>query len=419
MQLIRPPFDDWYDNKGQLTDLIAPPIGLHLIAAAIEGAEVIDGLDGIVPDLHGDIVGVTEDYSRHLNALNLLREAKDNGATTFLGGPNVTYLAKNILRNHPFVDYVVVGDGEEALPAFVNGVDRRNIPNLVYRDNGRIVANARKNAPLITLFDLDNYESGAIPLSMIRGCVKAESSGRCSFCSIDHSLKVMDPSLGWEQVKRLNEKHGATYFWETGDSFIVGDFASRFLALRPKSLSHVQFRVYVRPDQLDSHNAQVLSALNVKSLYIGIESGSNSVLSSANKGCSLSDIRNSLDLAEKYSLPIHVPFMLGLPGTTYESLESDYRLAEEISSRFPEMMMIVSLPVLFPGTQLFNNVRDNYSSEYPGDLYNDDFFDYRKLFELNVKHFTSVDMSAIDDVYDRMRGLVKKDGNFTSFALNR
>ena len=166
---------------------------------------------------------------------------------------------------------------------------------------------------------------------------------------------------------------------------------------------------------------RILQDLNIKSLYIGLESGDNQILKNAGKAYNRKDINLALNLAEKYRLPIHVPFMLGLPGTTYQILESDLELAKEVTSSFPNMKMIVSLPVLFPGTELFNNVRDHpeASSEYPGDLFRDDFFDYKKLFELNVKYFTSVDYATIIDTYEQMRRLITINGNFTTFSLNK
>ena len=79
IQLIRPPFDSWCNNKGQMTELEAPPIGLAIIAKCVRDAdvEIIDGLnlplDEIVKQINGNIIGVSDIYSNHLNSLKILR----------------------------------------------------------------------------------------------------------------------------------------------------------------------------------------------------------------------------------------------------------------------------------------------------------------------------------------------------------
>jgi len=305
IQLIRPPFDSWYDNQGQLTEFEAPPIGLCMMAGEIKKntsvqVEIIDGVRSSLDDIEidGDIVGVTEDYSRHLSALKLLRKAKEQGATTLIGGPNVSPLVENILLNHKYIDYAVVGDGEDTLPRFVNDEYIRQIPNLAYLRDGKVIRNTTENVSLNKFYDLDDIvdldlkEENALPLSMIRGCIKAEQKGRCSYCSIDHALKVMKSEVGWEQIRILNEKYSVDYFWETGDSFVVGNFPERFLAARPDDLSDVHFRVYVRPNQLDEKNAKILKDLNVTNLFIGVESGDNTLLENANRACTREDIDN-------------------------------------------------------------------------------------------------------------------------------
>ena len=122
VQLIRPPLDDWYQDStpGQLDKYISPPIGLALIAKALikhdVDVEIIDGmskdLDYLLEKIDADVVGVTDVYSFHLNALSVAKKAKQKGAITLVGGANVTHIAPRILANHPYVDYAVVGDGE-------------------------------------------------------------------------------------------------------------------------------------------------------------------------------------------------------------------------------------------------------------------------------------------------------------------
>ncbi len=47
---------------------------------------------------------------------------------TVLGGPEVSYCAKEVLQNHAQIDYILAGEGEESLPAFLTAVFKRNRP---------------------------------------------------------------------------------------------------------------------------------------------------------------------------------------------------------------------------------------------------------------------------------------------------
>ncbi|WP_296903187.1 radical SAM protein, partial [uncultured Megasphaera sp.] len=42
----------------------------------------------------------------------------------FVGGPEVSYTARQILEDYPHIDYVLQGEGEEMLPAFLQELER-------------------------------------------------------------------------------------------------------------------------------------------------------------------------------------------------------------------------------------------------------------------------------------------------------
>ena len=149
IQLIHPPADIQYELC-QTAYLTAPPIGLEIIARAIEmenpeaRIEIFDGnlfsLEEIKQSIGADIVGFSDWYSKHRNACEILRTAKERNTAcvTVMGGPNTAYLAGRILVNHQYIDYVVVGDGEETMKKIAGGAEIPRIPNLYYRKNGTV-----------------------------------------------------------------------------------------------------------------------------------------------------------------------------------------------------------------------------------------------------------------------------------------
>jgi anaerobic magnesium-protoporphyrin IX monomethyl ester cyclase len=407
---------------------VVPAIGLAILAARLREHEVkiYDLNHQPTLDLNADVVGVTDLYANHANAIDIMRAAKEESATTVIGGPNVSFLAERILRNNPFVDYAIVADGEDALPALLAGNKPENIPNLVFRDGERIVRNPRQRVRMDTLFDLDDVvgldiDPGKLyTINAIRGCAKAEKEGRCSFCSLDLALNVMDPALVWEQIGILNSKYGLTRFFEAGDTFMVGKFPEKLLAARPSRLENTSFRVYASADEITPESSKLLAALHVEEIFVGVESYNDRILEQAGKGYRTADIDNAITLLHEQGIRLHLPFIYGLPGETLETAEATFRFAEEHANAGRLHRVISALAVPFPGTQLFEDIRTDpqAAASYPGDLDRDDQFDYQALIRLNLQHFTTLDFNEGNRLVERTMKLCPA-GHRTSFDYNR
>ncbi|MFH1317385.1 MAG: radical SAM protein [Candidatus Woesearchaeota archaeon] len=435
IQLIRPPLDSWYKSS-QLTEFVSVPTGLCMVAGSntslLTDVTIFDGfnttLEETLDRVDGDWVGVSDIYPSHNNALAILKKAKEKGAITFIGGPNVNYLAERILKNHDYVDLAVVGDGDRFLFDFFQSKTLHYlVPNLVYRTPDRIRRNKRVYFPLDRTFDLDAIENlsddmlNNIPISFIRGCVKAEEKGRCTFCTMDEKLRVMDPDLAWKQIDLLNRKYGTTSFTESGDSFIVRDYPDQLLAARPGHLGHITFgRVYSSPDQINTDIVQTLKDLNVGLVFVGIESVDDDILERARKGYGYDDVRRAIDLLYNAEVPVHVPFIYGLEGETPVTMEKTYEFARSLIGQSSAIIFISSAAVPIPGSMLFENIRfdEQAGQEYPGDLDNDDIFDYQALVRLQCKYFTDVTYDEVMGAVRETKALIKESGRSTSFGIN-
>lgn len=424
LQLIHPPDDD-------LTVQKIAPIGLALIGKAVEDiidVEIIDGnnmeVEDVIAMLDGDYIGVTDWYCKHENSLKILKRAKELGAITIAGGPNATHLADRYLTNHSFIDYVVVGDGEEAMRQLVSKKPLFFIPNLVYKKDGKIIHNKKANVTLNRIFDLDKVVNfrpedhpkwHPFPISSIRGCIKESKGERCSFCSIAHTLKIMNAELVWEQIDLLHSKYGFTYFFETGDSFLVGKWPERLLATRPDHLKHIQFRVYASPEEINYDNIQILKELNAKELFIGVEHTDKEILHRAHKYHTPEEMEELLVMIDEAGIKPLLPFIFGLPGETIETLKKNCEFIESIMRKRPKSHVTISIPIPLFGTELFNElaaipeVREAYKSA--GDLEKDDSFHYELLIRLLAKHMTDIDYRILMAYVKIGRELAGTKGN--------
>lgn len=431
--LVRPPLDDWYGGQAYQKQ-ISVPSGLCLLATILTKlgikTMIVDGInqsvDRVIKKINAikpEFVGVTETYAQHLNALMILEAAKNYGAKTIIGGPNVTFLAKNILFRRIYVDYVVVGDGEDALPQIVLKKSPTEIPNLFYRDSKAIIRNNPvKTVEMEHLFNLSNIKDQSIidktnlcPISIVRGCLYREKNNNrgCIFCSCNHPLKIMNPELAWNQIALLNNLYGFKYFGDAGDSFIIPELLEKLLTTRPKKLSGIQFRIFAGPEQINKGIAKLLQALNVREVFLGLESVDDKILKAAGKAYTREIIDQAIKTLFAHNIDIQTPFIFGLPHETTDSISVSLEYAKSLVNSKMIKKITASYPIPFPGTALFNNIRQSISAdEYHGDLYNDDFFNYKLLVELLLKYFTEVNFEQINSAIKQTQGLMAESGSF-------
>ncbi len=143
IQLIHPPNDLKYADLRTGYQSYPPPSGLLILAAYVKKYlsnvtfEIFDGnftpIAKISENLDGDIVGISDWFTNHDNALLLAKKAKENNRNCIvvLGGPNASNLGDRILINNYFVDYVVNGDGEKPL---LEILENKKPHNTWYRD---------------------------------------------------------------------------------------------------------------------------------------------------------------------------------------------------------------------------------------------------------------------------------------------
>lgn len=106
-------------------------------------------------------------------------------AKIILGGPEVNdeLFAKKILKRNNCIDFISLGEGEFIIADVIDGKPADEIESLVFRRNGKIIANKRRQLiehldSLPSVYDrifLRDYE--VVYYSTSRGC-----AGRCSYC---------------------------------------------------------------------------------------------------------------------------------------------------------------------------------------------------------------------------------------------
>jgi radical SAM superfamily enzyme YgiQ (UPF0313 family) len=177
--------------------LLAPQVLASFLLARDPDVEIIlDDFDDRQPSEEiasrilsrgADLIGFSTyvwNIEKVLNVCTLL--GRDKRSTVVLGGPGATYTARDILSTNPTVDFVILGEGEEALGQLVQRMktgrpDLASIPNLAYLKNGTFCETDQVTENLANhTYHLDSsswQDCRRICYETSRGCVM-----KCKFC---------------------------------------------------------------------------------------------------------------------------------------------------------------------------------------------------------------------------------------------
>ena len=291
------------------------------------------------------IVGFTSTFDQNVASLTMAKLIKDlfPDVTIVFGGANYDgEMGLEYFRAFPFIDHVVIGEGEEIFPALVRTIlegKSERVPNgVTYRQGDQI--RFAPNAALFTDFtntgppDYDDYyhllaELGeaAQGLDRIllyegsRGCWWGEKH-HCTFCGLNaQSMKFRAKSS--EQVARemafLSSRYDTTRFRLVDniiDMHYIEDLFGKFAA------DHCDLDVFIETkSNLQKSQIRTLAAGGVKCMQPGLESLSINQLRAMDKG--VTPIQNIISLKWSYYYHVAVSWniLLGFPGETNE----DYR----------------------------------------------------------------------------------------------
>lgn len=442
LDLVHPRTDPEYGGLISGYSTLPPPSGLEILASYVQKGipsttiKVYDGWyhGDVSQEIEGDFIGISDWFTSHKNAMQIAKKAKERNPSckTIIGGPNASNLGDRILLNHPQVDYVVAGDGEETLLKILQNTLLTEIPNLWYRDGKTTRFTFLRNIPLnsLPLFDFDHTQISSlkkydtrrqdyqddidrtpIPISSIRGCIKATKTGRCSYCNLfSQGTRVTSPERFWKQIEKLYQKYGIISFFETGDDFTVGTYSEQLLKAKPSDLE-VKFRIYASPDKIDEKTAEILKKIGVREIFLGVENISPEVLARANKFYDVTKVEDSVRNCQENGFGVFLPFLFGLPGETEETARKNDEFARKIIGKYDNVCRVLySLAVPVVGCSWFTELsRDSeVRRQYP-EIATTDSLDYSCLTKLSIQRLCSVELDILLKILENPPLVGKKE----------
>ncbi|MBI5207439.1 MAG: radical SAM protein [Candidatus Firestonebacteria bacterium] len=204
--------------------------------------------------------------------------------------------------------------------------------------------------------DLSPYHTGVshFPFALIvtsRGC-----PFQCSFCAYSRmGYKIRKPEKIIEEFIWLKEKFALKSFLFFDDLLGLNKEAfTKLLNLMIENKLNLKWVGCTRANLLDDELVKLMKKAGCEEMAIGIESGSEKVLSITKKGISLSDIRKAAKILHKNKILFYGLAIIGLPGETKETINETIEFIKEIDPFYTQFCFATP----FPNTEIYKYYKD-------------------------------------------------------------
>ncbi len=304
----------------------------------------------------------------------------------FLGGPEVSYNAKNYLD---ICDYVIKNEGEEAfnklLMYYDNLITLDEIPNLYYKDSYTF----DKLVDMKTLkyaYDLiEDVENRVIYFETSRGCPY-----KCSYCmaSLDNKVRFFEISTILEELQKLLDRGAKTIkFLDRTFNANKKNFVKLVDFLQANHKPYNSFQFEITGDLLDSDVIDYINNLATKNLFrfeIGIQSTNKNTNLLVNRIQNNEKLFKNIRLIQDANkIDLHLDLIAGLPKEDYSSFQNTFN---EVFDLHPKELQLGFLKLLH-GTKLLTDHKlydYTYSKTAPYEILSNDSLDNNDIYKIHM-----------------------------------
>lgn len=351
-------------------------------------------------NIQSRIVGISITIAHLSDSLKVTKIIKNNSPDTIviLGGPGVNLAEpQKFLSNG--VDFIVRGEAEKTLPLLLEKIEKglslKEVPNLIYKKNERIISTKRAAPPVNLdklpfpdreIFDLETYfeigkkSFGIKSLGMItsRGCPH-----QCIFCDRNTSgykFRARSPKNVVDELELLEQKYSLDKVFIQDDAFVRD--RKRVLEIckeiRDRDLN-IKWNALTRVDEVDEKMLWEMQKAGCEYLHFGVESGSERILYYLKKGFNVSQIIKAFDLCHEIGIKPGASLIVGIPGEKKEDINATIKLIRRIKPHYLGFSYLTP----FPNTPLYNQTKQWISIKDFTDMDKIEGSVYQYPFEIN------------------------------------
>lgn len=331
---------------------------VKIIDADIEGKDYAM-IEREMKEENADIVGVTAYTITFYDCLETIRAVKRAlpNAKVCIGGPLTKYFQKELLKYHPEIDFVFLGDAEYSLPKLVTAIERNTsldeVNGIIYRKDGKIVTtgfpNSIKNLdelpfPDVRLIDHMKYHftmGNSEPVAVIigsRGCPY-----QCGFCqSANTRYRMRSVKSMLDEIKYYMNQ-GIREFTFYDDTFNITaqrviDFSNGLI----ERGYNIKWSFRGRIDNVSDEMFRVAKESGLILMCYGVEDATDEGLEKLERHQTLEQVFTGTALAKKHKVPISINFIIGLPHhKTQEDIYRVIKLAKKLKPTYCQISIFI------------------------------------------------------------------------------
>jgi radical SAM superfamily enzyme YgiQ (UPF0313 family) len=362
-------------------------------------------LQTLIEDFKPQVVGITAVTMTFDNAVGILADIKriDPEIITIMGGPHVSFCARETLKAYPQLDVIVLGEGERSIVELARAANNARawagVKGIAYR-NGTEICFTEKRQPIAKLdnlpvpdrrlLPLGRYRALGMPISLTtsRGCPH-----KCIFCvgrkmvgarvRYRSAGKIVDEleylnALNFHQINIADDLFTAN---KNHCNAVCDEIIKRGLQLKWTSFAWV--------DTFSDAVLAKMKAAGCSAVSFGIESANPQILKTIKKGITLKQVEDAVNMCKRAAIMPFASFILGLPGETPETIKETM----EFGHRLKKLGLSFGFHLLapFPGTEV-----RQYSERYGIKILTDDWSQYHA--NRAIVETPAVDHHTLDEI---------------------
>jgi len=343
----------------------------------------VKGIDGVVMDMTPEeFLSIIEREHPNLllaelatltiyDDLKLLNQVKlSTGAKIVVCGSFVTALHQEVMVNHPYVDYALIGEYEltarDLVNCLVEDKGLSNVSGLVYRKDGGVKVNVR--GPLISDLDTlpypdrDDFPAARYSDFAVTNfpCIQMISSRGCPFgcifCLERHVIyassayRMRNPKNVVDEMELCISRYGAKQIYFDDQSFTVNKkYAMALCNEIIQRKLNIPWTCMADAIVADFEILEKMSKAGCVGIKFGVESADPNILKTIGKPLKLERIKRIVEWCRKLGIRTHATFCIGLPGDNRTTIKNSLIFAKKLGSDTIQ----VSMAVPYPGTPFF------------------------------------------------------------------
>jgi radical SAM superfamily enzyme YgiQ (UPF0313 family) len=362
-----------------ISETPSPPLGLAYLGAALERAGIqVKILDYVVyPYSEARLGSVLKRFQPHIagatavtmtfdHAKQVLKTIKtiNPHVLTVMGGPHVTFCARETLETFPELDVVVLGEGEQTFVDLTNAVGGAHhldtVDGITHRTGSQLNTTAKRKLiqnldslplPARHLLPLGRYRTLGLPISMTtsRGCPY-----KCIFCV---GRKMVGAKVRYHSIDRIVaelEELANLKFQQINivdDLFTANQKHCRAVCEEMiKRKIGINWTSFARVDTVSENLLSKMRTAGCTAVSFGIESANPDILKTIKKGITVQQVIDAVRMCRRVGLRPYASFILGLPGETQDTIKESAALAAKLQQEGLAYGFHILAP--FPGTEV-------------------------------------------------------------------